>query len=61
MTAIRCELISDTARAGDLTASGTTDLCRRLLAAGADQNAGFSVSGTERLHFESNQSGQARN
>jgi len=37
MTPIRCELTgSDTARAGNLTASGPTELCRLLLAAGTD-------------------------
>ena len=37
---IRCELTgSNTARAGDLTAQGATDLCRLLLAAGADPDS----------------------
>ena len=37
---IRCDLTgSTTARAGDLTSQGATDLCRLLLAAGADPDA----------------------
>jgi hypothetical protein len=37
---IRCELTgSDTAKVGDVTARGATDLCRLLLVAGADPTA----------------------
>lgn len=40
MTPIRCELAgSDTAQVGGLTARGATDLCRLLLAGGADPDA----------------------
>jgi hypothetical protein len=36
---VRCELGSDTARCGDLTASSATGLCRLLLAAGTAPDA----------------------
>jgi hypothetical protein len=60
MNPIRCEFTgSDTAKAGDLTASSALDLCRLLLAAGANPDAPLECfrNGTLALSVKSIRSG----
>jgi hypothetical protein len=60
ITPIRCDLTgSDTARAGVLTASGATGLCRMLLTAGTDPDAPLECfrNGTVALRVKSIRAG----